>query len=397
MTVPTRIGILLALLIACTPRRVESQSGGTVLSQAALDRLRTAAEAAHSDAVIVWKDGREVAAWYFGKTPERLAAMSMTKSVVSLAIGRLVTTHAISSIDDPVFKYYPEWRQGQKQDITLREVLNHTSGLQDPGNSSDVERSPDAIRLALAAEISDAPGTRFAYNNKAVNLLSGIVRKVSGKRMDVFLRDEIFAPLGITDVDWELDSAGNALAYAGLAIHPADLAKLGQLVLDRGRWGDRQLIASAWFDEALRGSPLNSRGGLLWWLIPERTTWVIDDARLDTLRHAGADTAFLRRATAMRGRYASLDLYIAALRNNFGPRFWEPVQAGLKGARVTDLGRPEYGRMIGYEANGYLGQFLLIYPDHRIVAVRMIRPSDRFNPETDSFDSFRDLVRALIP
>lgn len=70
-----------------------------------------------------------------------------------------MTTHAITSIDDPVFKYYPEWRQGQKQNITLRHVLTHTSGLQDPGNSSDVERSPDAVRLALAAELSDPAGT----------------------------------------------------------------------------------------------------------------------------------------------------------------------------------------------------------------------------------------------
>ncbi|HWL38842.1 MAG TPA: serine hydrolase [Gemmatimonadaceae bacterium] len=397
MSIAIRVGILLALFLAFTPAPIDAQSQRVLIDDAALGRLRTAAEAAHSDAVVVLKDGQEVAAWYFGRIPGRLAAMSITKSVVSLAIGRLMTTHAITSIDDPVFKYYPEWRQGQKQNITLRHLLNHTSGLQDPGNSNDVERSHDAVRLALAAELSDPPGTHFAYNNKAVNLLSGIVQKVSGKRMDLYMREELFAPLGITDVSWELDSAGNALAYAGLTIRPADLAKLGQLVLDRGRWRGNQLIASEWFDDALRASPLDPRGGLLWWLVPERTTWVIDDARLDTLRRAGADSAFLRRAAAIRGRYPSLERYIAALRGTFGSRFWEPLHAGLKAARTSDLARPEYGRMVGYEANGYLGQFLVIYPESGIVAVRMIRASDRFNPDTDSFDAFRDLVRALIP
>lgn len=52
--------------------------------------------------------------------------------------------------------------------------------------------------------------------------------------------------------------------------------------------------------------------------------------------------------------------------------------------------------MVGYEANGYLGQFLVIYPERRLVAVRMIRPSSRFNPATDSFDTFRDLVLAVV-
>jgi CubicO group peptidase (beta-lactamase class C family) len=396
MSTPTRFAILLAFLFACPPAHVEGQPGRAVVDETALSRLRGAAEAAHSDAVVVWKDGREVAAWYFGGRPERLAAMSMTKSVVSLAIGRLVTTHAISSIDDPVFKYYPEWRQGRKQEITLRHLLNHTSGLQDPGNSSDVEQSPDAIRLALAAELADPPGTRFFYNNKAVNLLSGVIQKVSGKRMDLYVRDELFAPLGITDVSWELDSAGNAFAYAGLAIRPVDLAKLGQLVLDRGRWGGRQLIAPEWFDDALRAGPLSERCGLLWWLVPERTTWIIDDSRLDTLRRAGVDSAFLRRATAIRGRYASLEGYTAALQRAFGPRYWEPVETALAPARVRGLGRTEYGRMIGYEASGYLGQYLVIYPEYRLVAVRMVKPSERSNSDTDSFETFSDLVRALV-
>ena len=110
--------------------------------------------------------------------------------------------------------------------------------------------------------------------------------------MDAYLRDELFAPLGITDTHWALDSAGNAFAYAGLEIRADDLAKLGQLVLERGRWNGRQLIAVGWFDECFRAAALNPRAGLLWWLVPERTTWVVDQARLDSLRSAGADTAF---------------------------------------------------------------------------------------------------------
>lgn len=387
---------LVAAALVAAP--VEAQSDPrSPIDTAALGRLRRAAAAAHSDALVVWRDGRPVVAWYAGGAPARIAAMSMTKSVVNLAVGRLVTTGAIRSLDEPVSRFYPEWRRGPKAAVTLRHLLGHTSGLRDPGDASDVERSPDAVRLALDAPLTDAPGTRFAYNNTAVNLLSGIVQKASGKRMDVYVRDEIFTPMGITDVRWALDSAGNALAYAGLEIRADDVAKLGQLVLDRGRWAGRELIAPAWFDESFRASALNPRGGLLWWLVPERTTWVVDDARLDALRRAGADTAFLRRAAGIRGRYPSVDAYMTALRRGFGEKFWEPVGAGLAPARESQLARPEYGPMVGVEANGYRGQYLVVYPDRRLVAVRMIRAFDGFDPVRDSFESFRDFVRALVP
>ena len=387
--------LLPGLLFATLPGTLVPQRGVGPIEAPALQRLLRDAEVAHSDAVVVWKDGQKVGAWYFGKVPRRIEAMSATKSIVNLAIGRLVTTGAIRSIDDSVSTYYPEWRQGKKRAITIRQLLDHTSGMQSDG-SREVESSPDVVQLALAAELSDEPGTHFYYNNKAVNLLAGIVQKASGKKMDTLLRDEVFAPLGITDFAWVRDSAGSPYSYARLQILPEDMAKLGQLMLDRGRWNGTQLIASEWFDVSMRGSTAEPRCGLLWWLIPEHTTFVVDDERIRALRAAGADSAFLRAATDMRGRYESLDAYTNALRRAFGDKYWEPYGDARSRTRM-DLERREYDRMIGYEANGSFGQYIVIYPDQRIVAVRMIAATDKFDVSTDSFDHFRELVRALAP
>jgi CubicO group peptidase (beta-lactamase class C family) len=321
--------------------------------------------------------------------------MSATKSIVNLAFGRLVTTGAIRSIDDPVSKYYPEWNQGRKQAITIRQLLDHSSGMQSDG-SQEVESSRDVVQLALAAELTDEPGTHFYYNNKAVNLLAGIVQKASGKKMDALLRSDVFGPLGITDFVWVRDSAGNPYSYARLEILPEDMAKLGQLVLDRGSWKGKQLIAPEWFDAIMRGSAVEPRAGLLWWLIPQYTTFVIDDERIRSLAAAGADSAFIRRATTARGRYESVDAYGNALRAAFGEKYWEPVGEARTHTRM-DPERREYGRMIGYEANGSFGQYIEIYPDQRLVAVRMIVVTDRFALPADSFENFRELVRALAP
>jgi CubicO group peptidase (beta-lactamase class C family) len=387
--------LALALLIPFAASRGSCQISHGSIDAPALQRLLRAAEAAHSDAVVVWKDGRKVGSWYFGKKPNRIEAMSATKSIVNLAIGRLVTTGAIPSIDDPVSKYYPEWNQGRKRTITIRQLLDHTSGMQSDG-SQEVESSRDVVQLALAAELSDEPGTHFYYNNKAVNLLAGIVQKASGKKMDALLRSDVFGPLGITNYVWVRDSAGNPFSYARLQILPEDMAKLGQLVLDRGRWQGKQLIAHEWFDAIMRGSPLEPRAGLLWWLIPEHTTFVIDDERIRSLALAGADSAFIHRATSARGRYESTEAYESALGAAFGEKYWEPLGEARTRTRM-DLARREYGRMIGYEANGAFGQYIDIYPDQRLVAVRMIAATDRFSAPGDSFENFHELVRALAP
>lgn len=387
--------LALAFLIPSAASRGPCQVAPATIDALALQQLLRAAEAAHSDAVVVWKDGRKVGAWYFGKAPKRIEAMSATKSIVNLAIGRLVTTGAIRSIDDPVSKYYPEWKQGRKRAITIRQLLDHTSGMQSDG-SQEVESSPDVVQLALAAELTDEPGTHFYYNNKAVNLLAGIVQKASGKKMDALLQSDVFGPLGITNFVWVRDSAGNPYSYARLQMLPEDMAKLGQLVLDRGRWKGTQLIAPEWFDAIMRGSPIEPRAGLLWWLLPEHTTFVVDDERIRLLAAAGADSAFIRRAKVARGRYESLDAYNAALRAAFGEKYWEPYGEASKRTRI-DLERHEYGRMIGCEANGSFGQYIDIYPDQHLVAVRMIAVTDQIKLPTDSFENFRELVRALAP
>src|SRR5262249_39826503 len=161
----------------------------------------------------------------FHGAPRRIESMSVTKSIVSMAFGRLLALGKLKTLDEPVHTFYPEWRQGRKREITIRQLLTQTSGLQaDPMTGTEIDGSPDLVHLALCAELADAPGSRFFYNNKATNLLAGIVHRVSGRRLDEFIKQEIFAPLQISDVRWERDHAGNPDAMSGLEIRPADLA-----------------------------------------------------------------------------------------------------------------------------------------------------------------------------
>jgi CubicO group peptidase (beta-lactamase class C family) len=302
------------------------------VSAPALDRLLRAAAVANSEAIVILLDGERVGAWYARGDRRPIEAMSATKSIVGLAVGRLLADGLLESLDTPVHAFFPEWNTGLKADVTVRHLLNHTSGLYADRTTEAIYASPDFVRHALDSEVTSPPGTAIFYNNNATNLLAGVIGMAAGQPMDEYLRDGLFADLGIRDFGWTRDAAGNPHGMAGLQVTPEDLARLGQLVLDRGRVGDRQVITEDWFDVSLRpGSDLSGRVGLLWWLI----------------RDPGPD------------------------------------------------GEPEGGPVVGYRADGYLGQYLVIYPAERLVGVRMVASSPAYDPDTDGFREFQAMLRDL--
>jgi CubicO group peptidase (beta-lactamase class C family) len=117
----------------------------------------------------------------------------------------------------------------------------------------------------------------FNYNTGSVDLLGVILHKVSGKRVDEFAKETLFDPLGIEDWDWDGCCGFNPAAASGLRLRPRDLAKIGQLVLERGNWHGRQIVSSSWIEESTNPR-LSGKGamfdrlegitsyGYLWWL-----------------------------------------------------------------------------------------------------------------------------------
>jgi CubicO group peptidase (beta-lactamase class C family) len=278
--------------------------------------------------------------------------------------------------------------------------MNHTSGLQNvPIATQEIYPSPDFVQLALCAELKNPPGTTFSYNNKAANLLAGVVEKASGKRLDDYLRDELFTSLGITDFTWTRDRAGNPHAMSGLQIMPADLAKLGQFALNRGEWNGQTLIEASFFDAALQpGQPLEASCGLLWWLMYDRKTGIVDEQQLQKLRAAGVTPSWLEKIKGAQGQYTSDSEFAVAMARVLGANWLDESNSELNkhGFSLRDLLRQEHGKIIGYQANGYLGQYLLIYPDARLVCVRMIESKSTYNPTTDGGEDLVKLIRSTV-
>jgi CubicO group peptidase (beta-lactamase class C family) len=370
---------------------------GPAVDEKALAKLVQAGRAASSDALVVMVDGKVVAEEYYGKPRGPIEAMSATKSIVGLAIGLLLDEGKLTSLDQPVADFFPEWKQGKKQLVTVRHLLTHTSGLQSAPNTKEIYASRDFVQLALAAELDNAPGERWNYNNKALNLLAALVKKASGQRLDLYLKKRLFTPMGITTTTWSLDGAGNAHGMSGLQIEPKDLAKLGQLMLQQGKWNGKQLLSAKWVELSTQPSTtMMTKYGFLWWLLVGEP--LVDDASLAAMRAGNVDPELIAKLEPLKGKVVRGEAeagqaLIGALGEAGLQRYRnEVMRRGFVPAPSTESP--------GYEAQGYLGQYLVVYPEKKLVAVRMYRgPSDESQepPEDSGFPGIESAVYAVVP
>jgi len=192
-----------------------------------LDDLTREAEASQSDALLVWRNGELLTERFFGRPAGAVDLMSITKSIVSLAVGLLIEENKIPSVDVPLSHYYPEWRNSPHARITLRHVLTHVSGLQHGESAAELEAADDRTLYAINSPLVNAPGSRFSYNNEATQLLPHLVEMAAGCPLDEYVQARIFRPLGIAEWSWKKDKAGTPLAYSGLSLGARDLLSIG--------------------------------------------------------------------------------------------------------------------------------------------------------------------------
>ena len=188
---------------------------------------------------------------------------SISKSVVGLLIGIALHDGHIASLSAPALDGFPELadlRSGERAAITVEQLLTMTSGLAwnewdaTPLTSDETRLlwKRDPVRFLFDRPQAAAPGTRFNYNGGGTVALSTLLTRATGRALPDLAREELFAPLGITDWVWATDVRGRPLAYAGLRMRPRDMLKLGRLVLGRGRWRDRPVVPEGWVADALR-------------------------------------------------------------------------------------------------------------------------------------------------
>ncbi|HEY0455879.1 MAG TPA: serine hydrolase [Verrucomicrobiae bacterium] len=183
---------------------------------------------------------------------------SLSKSFTSTAVG-LAASEGKLSIDDEVLKFFPDDSptdiSNNLKAMRVRDLLMMSTGHQD-----EPPTAPDAIspKSFLAQPVPHLPGTHFKYNTAATFMQSAIVQKVTGQTVLDFLQPRLFQPLGIEHPVWDTNFQGVSLGGYGLRVRTEDIAKFGQLYLQRGKWNGQQLLPAHWI--AMATSKQTSNG-----------------------------------------------------------------------------------------------------------------------------------------
>ena len=216
------------------------------------------AAAAHNTlelhSLMILRHGRVVAdGWWAPYGPEFVHGLySLSKSFTSTAVGLAVAEGRLS-VNDRVAKFFPDALPATVSDnlaaLRVKDLLSMSAG-DEKEPTHDMVNQEDWVRYFLAAPITHPPGSVFMYNSAATYMCSAIVQKVTGQKVIDYLQPRLFAPLGIEGARWETCPRGINTGGWGLSVRTEDLARFGQLYLQKGAWRGRQILPAAWVEEA---------------------------------------------------------------------------------------------------------------------------------------------------
>lgn len=248
-----------------------------------LESMLDSIEAEHLDVsgIIIVRHGYIVLEADYDPDHLRRSVLSCTKSVISALIGIAIQEGYIQDVDQPVIDFFPDLEienlDDLKRSLTLEHLLMMASGM-DAHDSwqydwlglAQMQASDDWVHFALNRPMIEIPGTRWEYSNQASTILSGIIQETTGMTAYDYAYDRLFVPLGIPDVEWEIDPQGVTVGYKGLWMTPREMAKFGYLYLNDGWWDGQQLVPAEWVRESQqdRFDDPYQNYGYQWWVNP---------------------------------------------------------------------------------------------------------------------------------
>ena len=226
--------------------------------------------------LMILRQGKVVAeGWWAPYGPDMKHTLySLSKSFTSTAIGLAVAEKKLT-VEDKVLSFFPDDKpatvSANLAAMRVKDLLTMSTG-HDKDATGPVRESKEKnwVKAFLSLPVEHEPGTFFVYNSAATYMLSAIIQKLTGQTLLQYLTPRLFEPLGIDDPDWEVDPNGINTGGWGLRVKTEDIAKFGQLYLQKGEWNGKRILPAAWVEEATR-SHIMSKGGSR---KPEENDWL---------------------------------------------------------------------------------------------------------------------------
>jgi CubicO group peptidase (beta-lactamase class C family) len=200
---------------------------------------------------------------------------SVTKSVVSICVGLAIQQGKIKSVSEKIMSFFPGHKDldtGMRSQLTIKHLLTMSSGMEwnenlpytDTLNSElAMSASADPVRFILTRTVAEMPGKSFSYNGGNTQLISAILEKTTGLKLDEFAAKYLFAPLDIKAYSWYTISDTNKTpaAASGLRLRSRDMLKIGALLADGGMYKGKRLLSKSWVDESFASHVARNDGG----------------------------------------------------------------------------------------------------------------------------------------
>ena len=232
----------------------------------------------HDDihSILIVKDGKLVLEEYFTTNGKRFGSFinqvfrnkphhlaSTTKGILSALGGIAIDKRFIQSVDEPIYKYLPDYTDSfneEKIEIKVKDLLTMTAGWEweqfkyqwnDPrNNAAEMWKCEDVIKYVLERPLDAKPGEKFEYSNGIPVVMGVVLKNACGMEVDRFAELNLFHPLEISDYVWTRYQDGSLETDGGLALRSRDLAKIGQLFLNKGNWQEKEIISEKWIGES---------------------------------------------------------------------------------------------------------------------------------------------------
>ena len=243
------------------------------LSSEIISSLMGYAEEQNSDSFVIVENGHVVAERYFGEISRDslINAKSLAKPLGVIAIGRAIKLGYIESLDQPISDFIVEWQGTDKETIKIRHILDMRSGFIPQKYTKETETILNRAYLHPRHDeviihhypTAYPPGVRYDYSNANSELVAVIIKRATSQAYADWLADQVLAPIGARGGNiWMNRFGGTAHSGCCIGLPSEAYIKLGLLVLQRGKWGDEEVVNSEFIDEMLTPTPQNIYAGM---------------------------------------------------------------------------------------------------------------------------------------
>jgi CubicO group peptidase (beta-lactamase class C family) len=252
---------------------------------------------------------------------------SVTKSVTSMLAGIAIGQGKLK-LTAPIGRYLPHgpgWGDAAHRAITVRQLLTQTSGIAEAilSEAGTTGTDPSLPQEALAQPILHKPGTHFEYSQLGPALLSYVIHRAVGADLTSYVQRKLFGPIGITAGSWFWleDRSGNPYGYSNLFLTPDQMARLGLLMQNHGKWNGRQIVPAAYVRKVSKATPTNGCYGLLFWTNRGRPCTGANIPAAATLHHRAVPSA-PRDMYQMNGTGSQLNVMVPSLHMTITTTGW---------------------------------------------------------------------------